>query len=475
MNLKNKIIAIGFLVTAVLFGSYITSCTNQSDSGMVVFTRVPVNKTDLQKVLPHIFTGANLSAINPSKTNDEAVNLTPDFYSACSPHVSYDAQHLLFLGQKAEKDLWQVWEMDLKDKTSRQVTNCKMSINSVCYLPGNKIAFSKAMTDKKTGIQSNALFSMSMDGTKPEQITFHPHNDFISTVLKEGRILINSRQVFPEQGKAKLLAMRPNGTKAELFYTDNSSTVYGQCVTEQNGLIYLTEQNQATKSKVDIISVSYNRPLHSKVNYTSKVPGNFYWILPVSAENLIVSYQAPDSKNIGLWNFSTTGNSILEALYNNSEFNCFEPVLIQPYNRPRKLPNDINKAQSSGSLLCTNINLTGNGIETTNATKVEVLGLEKSLGTIDVEKDGSFYLSVIADTPVRIQALDAGNNIVSGPSEWIWVRPFERRGCVGCHENHELVPQNIVPMAVNKWPVVVPVDSTQQNKKSEITKVSEMK
>jgi hypothetical protein len=174
-----------------------------------------------------------------------------------------------------------------------------------------------------------------------------------------------------------------------------------------------------------------------------------------------------------LWNFSLTEKSISEPLYNNAEFNCFEPVLIQPYNRPRKLPNDMNKAQSSGSLLCTNINLTGT--KTTNATKIELLGLEKSLGIIEMEKDGSVYLSVVADTPVRIQTLDADNNIVSGPSEWIWVRPFERRGCIGCHENHELVPQNTVPMAVNKWPVVVPVDSTQQNKKSEITKVSEMK
>jgi len=473
MNLKNKIIAIGLFVTTVLLGSYITSCTSQSYKKMVVFTRVPVNKTDIGKDLPHLFTGAGLSAISQSGTNNEAVNLTPDFYSACSPHVSYDAQHLLFLGQKEENDLWQVWEMDLKSKTSRQITNCKMSCNSVCYLPGNRIAFSKEMKDKKRGINSNTLFAMNFDGTNLEQITFHPHDDFISTVLKEGRILINSRQVFPKKGKTKLLAMRPNGTKAELFYSDDSSTVYGQCVTEQNGLIYLTEQNQDTNSKVDIVSVSYNRPLHSKINYTSGIPGNFYWVLPLSAEKMIVSYRSPDSKNIGLWNFSLTEKSISEPLYNNAEFNCFEPVLIQPYNRPRKLPNDMNKAQSSGSLLCTNINLTGT--KTTNATKIELLGLEKSLGIIEMEKDGSVYLSVVADTPVRIQTLDADNNIVSGPSEWIWVRPFERRGCIGCHENHELVPQNTVPMAINKWPVVVPVDSTQQNKKSEITKVSEMK
>ncbi len=472
MKLKKQIVIIGLFVAAVLAGGYITSCSNMPVNGTVVFTRVPIANIDVEKAIPHLFKGANLQAVNRMETGGEGVNLTPGFYSACSPQVSYDAKHILFLGQKKETDLWQVWEMNIKDKSTRQITNCKMSCNSVCYLPGNRIAFSKKLTDKKTGITSNALFTMNLDGTNLQQVTFHPHNDFISTVLKDGRILINSRQVYPQKGKVKYLAMRPNGTKAELFYSDNSATIYGQCVNEANKLIYFTEQNSTTK-KIDVVVVSYNRPLHSKINYTENIQGNFYWALPLSTEKMIVSYLSPGSKNIGLWNFLQLEKKISEPIYNDAKFDCFEPVCVKPFQRPKKLPNDIVMAQTSGLFLCTNINFTETG--TTQATKIEILGLEKSLGTVAMEKDGSVFLSVVADTPVRIQTLDNENNIVSGPSEWIWVRPFERRGCIGCHENHELVPQNIVPMAINKSAVIIPVDSTNNKKGSEITKVSEMK
>jgi len=79
------------------------------------------------------------------------------------------------------------------------------------------------------------------------------------------------------------------------------------------------------------------------------------------------------------------------------------------------------------------------------------------MGTINVEKDGSFYLKVMADTPFRIQTIDEKGKVLNGPCGWIWLRPNERRGCVGCHEDPELVPDNKVPFSVKKAPVNVPV------------------
>jgi hypothetical protein len=84
---------------------------------------------------------------------------------------------------------------------------------------------------------------------------------------------------------------------------------------------------------------------------------------------------------------------------------------------------------------------------------------------IPVENDGSFYLKVMADTPFRIRMLDKNNNIVSQPCSWLWMRPNERRGCVGCHDDPELVPFNEVPLAVRKDPVIVPVHITEIKEK----------
>ena len=49
----------------------------------------------------------------------------------------------------------------------------------------------------------------------------------------------------------------------------------------------------------------------------------------------------------------------------------------------------------------------------------------------------------------------------SGSFAWMWMRPNERRGCVGCHENRELAPDNHVALAIKKLPVEVVVTGTR--------------
>jgi hypothetical protein len=115
----------------------------------------------------------------------------------------------------------------------------------------------------------------------------------------------------------------------------------------------------------------------------------------------------------------------------------------------------------SGLLVCQNINFlnpsekgNGNGKK---AVKIEILGIGKSLGVVNVENDGSFLIKPIADTPFRIQTLDESGKVINGPGSWIYLRPNERRGCVGCHEDMEMTPENRIALAVKKKPVIVPV------------------
>ncbi len=111
-------------------------------------------------------------------------------------------------------------------------------------------------------------------------------------------------------------------------------------------------------------------------------------------------------------------------------------------------------------LLCQDINFTDiqsvvDTSSTSNAVRIEVMGIDSSLGIVDVEKDGSFYLKVLADIPFRIQTINENGQVVNGPGSWIYLRPNERRGCVGCHEDHEQVPYNRQPLSVKKEPVIL--------------------
>ncbi|MEE9463938.1 MAG: hypothetical protein V3V53_19030, partial [Bacteroidales bacterium] len=169
----------------------------------------------------------------------------------------------------------------------------------------------------------------------------------------------------------------------------------------------------------------------------------------------------------GLYHFSINERSPGGSIIDYSDYNIVEPVLVAAYTRPRHLPDEVNEMESTGQLFCQDINMTA--IQHDNvlsdpekATMIEVLGMDESMGIVPVEEDGSFYLKVSADTPFRLQTLDDRGQVVNGPSGWLWLRPFERRGCVGCHEDPELVPKNFVPLAVKKQPVSIPVKDTQE-------------
>jgi len=90
-----------------------------------------------------------------------------------------------------------------------------------------------------------------------------------------------------------------------------------------------------------------------------------------------------------------------------------------------------------------------------------------------VAKDGSFYLRVQSDMPVRFVSLDENKNVLRGPSAWVWLRSDERRACVGCHTKKELAPQNIVPQAISEGPVMI-TESSRAIGEAEVHAIQEM-
>ena len=56
---------------------------------------------------------------------------------------------------------------------------------------------------------------------------------------------------------------------------------------------------------------------------------------------------------------------------------------------------------------------------------------ESVLGEAPIEEDGSFYIAVPPDKPVRFEVLDAAGRVVRAQRSWIWARSGEEHGCVG--------------------------------------------
>ncbi|MBC7954316.1 MAG: hypothetical protein H7Y33_00405 [Cytophagales bacterium] len=58
---------------------------------------------------------------------------------------------------------------------------------------------------------------------------------------------------------------------------------------------------------------------------------------------------------------------------------------------------------------------------------------QQILGYAPVEPDGSFKLHVPADTPIALSIIDNKGRAIQTHTNWIQVRPGERRTCDGCH------------------------------------------
>ena len=131
------------------------------------------------------------------------------------------------------------------------------------------------------------------------------------------------------------------------------------------------------------------------------------------------------------------------------------------HNRPRKLPSEVNAVITTGLIMCQDVNVDDNPINFSGTmlrkiSKVEIMGSDSSLGVFKPSGDGSFYLKVVADKPFQIRTLDEEGKVIR-KCDWIWLRPNERRGCVGCHEDQDVVPDNRIPLAVKKAPIGIPV------------------
>ena len=364
---------------------------------------------------------------------------------------------MLFAAQKKQNDIWQIWEMNLENLKIRQITSSNKNCIDPAYLPGKRMVFSK-FTKNDTIKTGHSLYTGNLDGSNISQITFNPHAYFASTVLQDGRILTISRQLYPDEKDGMLMVLRPDGTKQELFYKPfKGSEIFSRGRETNQGKVYFIESEN---KRGNIISVNYNRPLHSRVDLSSEIEGDFYNVSPFESGSLLVSYRASDNEPYALYGFDEENKNLGKVIYKDDNYNVLEAVVVKKKERPRKLPSELKMNVNTALLLCQDVNFTvlqpvKDTSSTSKAVKIEVMGIDAPLGIVDVEKDGSFYLKVLADTPFRIQTIDEEGQIVNGPGSWIYLRPNERRGCVGCHEDHEQVPENRQPLSVRKEPIIL--------------------
>lgn len=441
----------GFLLMTIFFAA----CSGGSMEGTILISEVPQNGSfDLAPWNVAKAEGARIIAVIPNKAGN-VKNLTKAFFSAMSPSVSYDGKRMLFAGKKETADQWQIWEMSLSSGKARQLTFSETNCTNPTYLPLERFGFTQLVSDEKTG-DCNMVFTANLDGSYHQQVTFSPQTFAALTILNDGRFLAMEKQIYPEEGKQKLMVMRPDGTKLEFFYQNNDGCVQSKAIEMADEQIIFIEKNE---NGSEIAALSYNLPLHSHKILTADVSGEFNSVADYLNNKLLASFKKTEKDAFGLFEFDPS-NGALKELYKNEGYDVLEAVLVKASQRPKNLPSEVQLQEKAGLLMCQDINFYGiesirQDHDKPKAEKVEVIGIDSILGVADVEEDGSFYLKIEADVPFRIQTLSANDEVVSGPGSWYYLRPNERRACVGCHTGPEVAPFNRQPLSVKKDPEII--------------------
>lgn len=455
MKIKRKIGILTVSLLALAAGIFWLMPESRLEKGMVIVTAVPsgfdLTIEDMGTDNRYI-AGSQIIVLRMDADNSEIepILLTEDFYSARAPEISYNGEKMVFSGQKSQHETWQIFTMDFKSFKVSQITVGNKNCTDPTWLPDGRIAFSMQDEDKLTGTV-HRLYACEPDGNDTKQLTFSPNSSFASSIFRDGRILILEEQQFPQRNRRKLMALRIDGTKSELFYeSKESSEVIGKGW-EAGEKVFFIEREIQDPEKTNIVSVNQGRPLSSFNNLSENISGEFNSLSPSGGEYMLVSYREKKEQTFGLYSFDLTSEDLAEVIYTNSEYHIIEPVLVADRQVPMKLPPIVDESKDKGRLLCLNTDLSMDdpGLDDGKKTaKVQIFGIDEMIGEVPVEEDGSFYIEIDADTPVRFQTVDAQGEVLRGPSSWIWVRPNEKRSCIGCHEDRELAPDNKVPDAL---------------------------
>ena len=350
-------------------------------------------------------------------------------------------------------------------------------------------------TELATSLYVTNLDPIEGRGCVTWRATFNLSSDFSPTVLRDGRVLFTSWQHHGSRyyplGMFPLLTINWAGTGLNLFYGNHQGATVKTmaCEMPDRTLVFVESDGSTYDGSGRLASVSFRRPLNSH-EILSKGEERFRNPHPFPDGRLLVSY-TPGRDSYGMYLFDLEKGMLGKMIYDDPEWEDVDAVPIFPRPEPMGRITIVEDSRMTGHLQCLNVYdsdepdaasikqgdvtrvrfvegvpishserkklpLIGNGIGLSGPGSTPIGATPFSgmrtriLGEAPVEPDGSFHVELPADTPFYIQVLDKNSMALQTMQGWMWVRRGSRRGCIGCHENKELAPENRVTEALIK-------------------------
>ena len=386
--------------------------------------------------------------------------------------VSHDGGAIFFSMKPAGEPFFQIHRISADGDGLRALTAGPFQHVDPEPLGDGRIAFSSSRLgcrEEYHGTRGGCLFSMNADGSDIRLLTPTILSDTEPKATADGRIAFARKDVFAQQGKneSAIHVVRPDGSGGvNLLSADRPALGYDRrLAAEQNARwlrFYgfgcpapLPDGRVAALSNYGLVVSG------SGASVPRRVPAPFtpFDISAVPDGRLLCT--APGLRTIGVLDLRDGG---FVPLFSSTERPVHAPVYLGRRPRPPTLatclpPSPSGDRPPTGTLACRNVLLCRQtnvdtrrikavriwegrpfALTPTRADYVHVGAEAVELGTVPLAPDGSFCVRVPADRALAIQAVDAAGRSIIQAMTYVYVRPGERRSCVGCHEPRHSAP-----------------------------------
>ena len=389
------------------------------------------------------------------------------------PQVSYDGRKILFSYRPGGTEHYHLYEINSDGSDLKQITSGQFDDIEPAYLPDGGIIFVSSRCKRWVNCwltQVAVLHRCDADGANIRALSSNNEHDNTPWPLPDGRVLY-TRWEYVDRSQVHfhhLWAANPDGTAQTIWFgnlhpgitmidakpipgTDKivASFSPGHGQREHDGVVTVVDPKGGPDAKEFAKSISKGAHFRDPWAFSEDC------FLAASRDSLVLMDATGRMEELVK----------LPAVDRAAKLECHEPRPLAPRPRelviqPRTRPED-----RTGRMLLADVNHGRNmtGVKAGEIKKLLVLEtlpmpihytggmepisyggtftLERILGTVPVEPDGSAYFEVPAMRSVFFVALDENDLAVKRMQSFTSVQPGEVLSCVGCHEHRAQTPR----------------------------------
>ena len=395
-----------------------------------------------------------------------------------SPSVSFDGQSIYVSMAYDGDPFFHIYRLDHDGQNLVQLTRGPFHDIDPAEMPDGRIVFSSTRIgtfEEYHSPPSRALYTMDAHGRDMEPLTHTIIFDNEPEILADGRIIFIRSDNFFDRGKVETLlhAIQPDGTDGATEFGLDMGPEYGSRLRANlcgspapmpDGRLAFVSGPGVTVGRLGHASKSLQHYSLAAGDVAAMPDGQ---LLCTTARRVPVELGSGAQKRT-IYDLSYETIGILDPesrpptftpLYDSQDGALHSPVYLGSRTRPPLLAQRVDKTKDTGFLFCQDARFTknttagwshvrairvlaGKGLTTRSSHSYIVHAGNETieLGTVPLAPDGSFSIEVPADTPIAFQAVDAEGRSELNEMSWIYVRPGEHRGCVGCHHPRQNTP-----------------------------------